>query len=112
MVIVRSMIVLTWIDGGMDASSRGSACLIRSTVSMTLAPGCLKMISRMQHLPLSALHQPVLRPIDRAADIAHANRRAIAIGQDDVVVFVPARELVIVVDRERLVLTVDRPSAH
>ena len=51
MVCVRSMMVLTWIDGGIAASSRGSACLIRSTVSMTLAPGCLKMISRMPRLP-------------------------------------------------------------
>src|ERR1700744_1002415 len=46
-VSVRSMIVLTWIEGGMDASSRGSDDLMRSTVSMILAPGCLKMISRM-----------------------------------------------------------------
>ena len=51
MVSVRSMMVLTWIDGGIDASSRGSVALIRSTVSMTLAPGCLKMISRMPRLP-------------------------------------------------------------
>ena len=51
MVCVRSMIDVTWIDGGIEASSRGSAALMRSTVSMTLAPGCLKMISRMPRLP-------------------------------------------------------------
>ena len=46
MVCVRSARMLTSIAGGIAACSRGSAALMRSTVSMTLAPGCLKMISR------------------------------------------------------------------
>ena len=51
MVSVRSTITLTCIDGGIDASSAGSAALMRSTVSMTLAPGCLKISSMMPRLP-------------------------------------------------------------
>src|SRR3984885_12445273 len=46
MVCVRSTITTVLIEGGIDASSRGRVALMRSTVSMTLAPGCLK-ISRM-----------------------------------------------------------------
>ena len=46
-VVVRSRMVATLMAGGMLAVSRGSCALIWSTVSMTLAPGCLKMISRM-----------------------------------------------------------------
>src|SRR5277367_6164733 len=46
MVCVRSTMMVVLIDGGIDASSRGNVAFIRSTVSMTLAPGCLK-ISRM-----------------------------------------------------------------
>ena len=76
MVCVRSMMVVTWIDGGMEASSRGSASLIRSTVSMTLAPGCLKMISRMPRLPFcqaasSRFSGPSMaRPISRTRTAA------------------------------------------
>ncbi|KAG0730721.1 hypothetical protein G6F62_015853 [Rhizopus arrhizus] len=44
-VWVRSMMVFTCTDGGIDASSRGSAARMRSTVSMTLAPGCLLICS-------------------------------------------------------------------
>ena len=47
MVTVRSSTVSTLMAGGMLAVRRGSCALIWSTVSMTLAPGCLKMISRM-----------------------------------------------------------------
>ena len=48
MVWVRSMMVLTCTDGGIDASSRGSAARIRSTVSITLAPGCLLICSTIE----------------------------------------------------------------
>ena len=51
MVCVRSMMVSTWTDGGIAASSRGIAAWIASTVSMTLASGCLKMISWMPWRP-------------------------------------------------------------
>ena len=38
-VVVRSDRIETLIDGGIEACSCGSSALIRSTVSMTLAPG-------------------------------------------------------------------------
>ena len=41
MVCVRSTMVFTWMFGGISASSFGSAALMRSTVAITLAPGCL-----------------------------------------------------------------------
>ena len=41
MVVVRSRMVFTSIAGGIRAVSCGSWSLIWSTVSMTLAPGCL-----------------------------------------------------------------------
>ncbi len=47
MVWVRSDSTCTLIEGGMLASSRGRASLIRFTVSMTLAPGCLRTNSRI-----------------------------------------------------------------
>ena len=50
MVWVRSTIVLTWIVGGMLASSGGSAFFTCCTVSMTLAPGCLKISSSTPRL--------------------------------------------------------------
>ena len=50
-VWVRSTMVLTWMEGGMLASSAGSAALIRSTVAITLAPGCLKTSSSTPGLP-------------------------------------------------------------
>ena len=49
MVWVRSATMLTLTAGGMSASSRGSALLMRSTVWMTLAPGCLE--DDQQHRP-------------------------------------------------------------
>ena len=39
MVAVRSAAIDTLIAGGTEACRRGSSCLMRSTVSMTLAPG-------------------------------------------------------------------------
>ena len=51
MVSVRSTTVWTSTEGGMAARRPGRAALMRSTVSMTLAPGCLKMKSWMPRLP-------------------------------------------------------------
>src|SRR4051812_6032484 len=50
-VWVRSLKVVTWIAGGIAAVSWGRAAMILSTVAMTLAPGCLKMIRKMPGLP-------------------------------------------------------------
>jgi hypothetical protein len=41
MVWVRSLSVTTLIDAGIAASARGNTAMMRSTVEMTLAPGCL-----------------------------------------------------------------------
>ena len=51
MVMVRSLMVLMLIAGGIAAISRGSFSLMRLTVSMTLAPGCLKMTRNTPRLP-------------------------------------------------------------
>ncbi len=53
-VCVRSISVSTLTVGGIAACRRGSAALIASTVSMTLAPGCLVMTSSMPR-PLPTL---------------------------------------------------------
>ena len=42
MVCVRSTMVVRWMPGGIKECIRASAVFILSTVSMTLAPGCLK----------------------------------------------------------------------
>ena len=39
MVVVRSLITESWTSAGSAASRVGSSCLIRSTTSMTFAPG-------------------------------------------------------------------------
>ena len=64
MVCVRSVMTATLIAGGIAACSWGSAALTRSTVSMTLAPGCLKTISRMPR-----------RPFGQAAELGVLRRR-------------------------------------
>ena len=51
MVSVRSMIVVTWMEGGMLDSSCGSFRLMVSTVLMTLEPGCLKISNCTPRLP-------------------------------------------------------------
>ncbi len=50
MVVVRSRMVSTLTAGGILAVSWGSCALIWSTVSMTLAPGCLKTARMMPGL--------------------------------------------------------------
>ena len=53
MVCVRSLRMPILMLAGMAACSRGSSCLMRSTMSMTLAPGCLKMMRKTPRLPLA-----------------------------------------------------------
>ena len=45
MVVVRSVSIVTLTDAGRDACSWGSSFLIRSTTSMTLAPGWRWMLT-------------------------------------------------------------------
>ena len=51
MVRVRSITVLTWTEGGIAACRRGSSLRMRATVSITLAPGCLKINNWMPRRP-------------------------------------------------------------
>ena len=53
MVWVRSLMTSILIAGGIAATSRGSVALILSTVSMTLAPGCLNTTRNTPRLPLA-----------------------------------------------------------
>ena len=72
--------------GGIDACRAGSVPLIASTVLMTFAPGILNTTRKTLRLPLDqAGLRRVGRSRDRLADVAHADRRAVAIGDDDVV---------------------------
>ncbi len=50
-VCVRSLTTSTLTAGGSASSRCGRVALIRSTVSMTLAPGCLKTTRKTPRLP-------------------------------------------------------------
>ena len=49
----------------------------------------------------------VLRPVHRPADVADAHRRAVAVGDDDVVPGRRGEDLIVVVDREALLRAVE-----
>src|SRR5215468_7189653 len=83
-VSVRSLMILILMAGGIVAISRESCALIRFTVSMTFAPGCL-------------LH--VLRAGDGMPDVANAQWSAVAVGDDDVIPLAGLEQLVVGVDR-------------
>ena len=53
MVVVRSLMTSILTAGGIAATRRGRVALIRSTVSMTLAPGCLNTTRNTPRLPLA-----------------------------------------------------------
>ena len=84
MVCVRSDTVVTCTSGGMFASAAPAAWpRTPSTVSITLAPGCLNTSSstaRLLFLPGGEL--AVLRPAHRVADVADPDGAAAAIGDD------------------------------
>ena len=54
MVTVRSNVISTLMALGIEASSWGRIALTRSTVSMMLAPGCLKRKTSTAGLPLAS----------------------------------------------------------
>ncbi len=67
MVRVESTTTARWIAGGIEAWSCGSTARMRSTVSMMLAPGWRKMISRIAGLPFA---RPPLRLVfHRVGDV-------------------------------------------
>ena len=86
-----------------------SAALMLSTVSMTLAPGCLKTSSiTAVWSRCSAPSVTSCGPSIGLADVADANRRAVAIGDDDVVIGTGLRQLIVVDDGEALLLAEHR----
>ena len=100
MVWVRSLTMSTWIAGGSASSRRGSAALMRSTVSMTLAPGCLKMTRKMPRLPFA--HAACLAFSGPSTAVPMSRMRtgaAVAVGDDDVVPVLRREQLVVGVDR-------------
>ena len=75
---------------------------------MTLAPGCLKTTRNTPRLPLAqAACLASSGPVDRLADVADAQRAAIAIGDDDVVPVLGVQQLVVGVDRVGALRAVD-----
>jgi hypothetical protein len=72
---------------------------------MTLAPGNLKIGSRIACLPLAKAARRTFS--DRAADVADPHRRAVLVGDDDVVPRRGIEHLAVVVDRESPGLPVD-----
>ena len=109
MVWVRSETTLTLMAGGIEACSTGSIALIRSTVSMTLAPGWRWIAQDDGPLLVEpAGDQVVFRPVDRAADVADAHRRAVAVGDDQIGVIVGLEQLIVGVERVGLARAVER----
>ena len=106
---MRSLITSTLTPDGMTVASFGSAFLMLSTVSMTFAPGCLKTTSSTQGLPVGPCADlRILRPGDGVAHVGNADRRALLIGEDDVVIILGLHDLVVGGDREALLCAVQR----
>jgi len=77
-------------DGGIDASSAGNAALMRSTVSITLAPGCLNASSSTPRLPFcQAVSSRFWRASHGLSDIADMHRRAVLPATTDIVCKAP-----------------------
>ena len=107
-VVVRSMMMSILTAGGMAACSCGRAALIRSAVSITLAPGCFMTDENDRALAVRPARELApLRPIDRMADVADAHGRAVLVGDDGVVPWLRDEQLIVVVDREGACRAVD-----
>ena len=95
--------------GGIEACSVVSVLLIASTVLMTFAPGILNTTRKTLRLAIApGSLRRVLRSRDRLADVAHAHRRPVAIGDDDVVPGLGLGQLVVGLDGEGLLRTDER----
>ena len=100
MVTVRSVSTSTSTAAGSDACSCGSSALMRSTTSMTLAPGwrwMFRMTAGVVFAQAASLR--VLGAVDDRRDVAQPDRRAVLVGDDQVRVVVGGLELVVGVDR-------------
>ena len=107
-VVVRSLMSSILIAGGIAATRRGRVALIRSTVSMTLAPGCLKITRNTPRLPLAqAACLASSAPLTAWPTSRIRKRTAIAISDDDVVPVLGLGELVVGVDRVGALRPVD-----
>ena len=83
MVWVRSLRMPILIPAGRVEVRRGSCALMLSTVSITLAPGCLNTTRKHAALAVGpARLLGVLGAGHRVADVAHAQGRAVLVGDD------------------------------
>ena len=99
MLVVISVSVVTWIEAGRFASSCGRIFWMLLTTVMVLAPGCrwiLRMTAGVVIHPRRLLG--VLDAIDHIGDIFDEDRRAVAVGDDDILVVVGVGDLVVGVD--------------
>ena len=84
MVVVLSEATCRLMDCGIEACSTGRIAFTRSTVSITLAPGCRRIKSSTAGFPSAS---PALRrsctESATVADIGQTHRRAVAVGDDD-----------------------------
>ena len=103
MVVVRSITWSTFSDGGTEFMTRGRVALHR--VDGVDDVGARLLVDQQQDAELAVLEAAdlgVLRAVDGDADVADADRRAVAVGDDDVVPGRGLQQLVVVVDREIL----------
>ena len=130
MPLVRSLSTSILTLPGSPACSCGSCALIALTVPMTLAPGwrcTLRMIAGISSRPptqargrdgrrrgaLGAIHAGpgaelrVLGAVDDARHVDHPHRRAVLVGDDQVLVVVDGDELVVRIDRVGALGTVE-----
>ena len=83
MVIVRSVSTATSTAAGSDACSCGSTRLMRSTTSMTLAPGWRWMLRMIAGDSLAhAASRAFSAPSEHLGHVGQAHRRAVAVGDD------------------------------
>ena len=86
MVTVRSISTAIRNAGGIAAWRAGSSALMRATVSITLAPGILKIGSTIAGRPRRPGHAAdILDAVDRRANVPDPDWRAIAVCDDHVV---------------------------
>ena len=109
MVVVRSERIVRCIEAGIDACRRGHRLLDLLDRLDDVDAGLLEDDEEDVALAVAPRRLGVVGgPVDRFADVADADRRAIAIGDDDVVPCLGVRELVVVEDGEGLPDAVDR----
>ena len=96
MVVVRSRTMVVLMPCGIDASIDGNAALMRSTVSMMLAPGWRKMIIGIErHAVQVARRANVLRGVLNVGHIGQPDRGAVVIPHNQRLVLVRMAHLVV-----------------